>query len=111
MCRLCFVNFCLSYFYVEMDVQCMSYLLRWYCRDCKNFICFENNGWYEYYNVELFFDVFKEKIILENEQMKKEIKFFYEKVLEFILKQKMEILYVYKIVKEFFDMCECFLFE
>lgn len=44
----------------------MSYLLRWYCRDCKNFISYENDGWYEYYNVELFFDVLKEKIILEN---------------------------------------------
>lgn len=110
-CRLCFANFCLSHFHAEMDVQRMSYSLRWYCRDCKNLICFENDGRYEHYNVESFFDVLKEKIILENQQMKKEIKPFYEKVLEFISKQKMEIPHAYKTAKELLDTCERLLLE
>lgn len=110
-CRLCFANFCSSHFHAEMDVQRMSPSLKWYCRDCKNLICYENDGQYKHYNVESFFDVLKEKIILENEQMKREIKPFYGKVLEFISKQKMEIPYAYKTAKELLDTCERLLLE
>lgn len=110
-CSLCFSNFCLSHFHAEMDEQLMSYSLKWYCKDCKNLICYENDGRYEHYNVESFFEVFKEKIILENEQMKREIKPFYEKVLEFISKQKLEIPHAYKTAKVLLDTCERLLLE
>lgn len=110
-CRICFANFCLNHFHAEMDEQRMSYTLKWYCKDCKKLIRYEDGGRYEHFNVESFFDVFKEKITLENELMTKEIKPFYEKVLGFISKQRSEIPRAYKTAKELLDTCERLLIE
>lgn len=83
----------------------------WFCKKCKELAVFQHHCHYRADDCKAFNDVLKEKIFLENKELKENIRPFLHKVLDLISKQRLEIETAYKTAKELLETCERLLLE
>lgn len=83
----------------------------WFCRKCNESAVFQQHCHYRADDSKALYAVLKEKIFLENKELKENIKPFLQKELDLISKQRLEIGTAYKTAKELLETCERLLLE